>query len=129
MVSGPIQFLEPDSRHGAEILQLYPMVELFADGEPAANTLFVMGRSGEAALPPDQSEDQLLLIDPPADAAQRFKLQGNVAVVFTGKLQEIGLPALKTEAGGLAHIRGADRDATFGINGDDIGAGLPGRIR
>lgn len=82
------------------ILQLYPGLELFSVGEPAANTLFVLGQ--------DAPQPRLLLVDPPADATSRFRLEGDVAVLFTGTPVEIGLPVVQTLAGGAAHVRIGD---------------------
>lgn len=79
------------------ITQLYERLELFSDGEPPRHTLFVMARL--LGMP-----DRLLLIDPPEDAAQRFSLAEENAVLFTGAPVETGLPALQTEAGGVAHL-------------------------
>jgi hypothetical protein len=81
-----------------KITQLYPQLELFSEGEPPRHTLFVMGRL--LGTP-----DQLLLIDPPADVADRFSLAENTAVLFTGPgTPEVGLPQVQTMAGGVAHI-------------------------
>jgi hypothetical protein len=81
-----------------KITQLYPQLELFSEGDPPRHTLFVMGRL--LGTP-----DQLLLIDPPADAAERFSLADNTAVLFTGTdAPDLGLPQLQTMAGGVAHI-------------------------
>jgi hypothetical protein len=108
MVSGPIQFLEPQSEQGAQVLQLYPLVELFVEGDPPTNALFVLGRSAAPIGNPSAPQEQLLLIDPPDDVGERFRLEGNVAVLFTGSMRELNLPAVRTEAGGLAHIRVGD---------------------
>ncbi|MBX3000099.1 MAG: hypothetical protein KF893_16375 [Caldilineaceae bacterium] len=81
-----------------KITQLYPQLELFSEGEPPRHTLFVMGRLLGAP-------DQLLLIDPPADAGERFSLAENSAVLFTGPdAPDVALPQLQTVAGGVAHI-------------------------
>lgn len=83
------------------ITQLYPRLELLSEGDPPdgppAHTLFVMARL--LGTP-----DRLLLIDPPADVAERFTLAEENAVVFTGAPVETGLPALQTQPGGVAHI-------------------------
>lgn len=55
-----------------------------------------------------QPEDELLLVDPPADAVQRFKLEGRVAALFTGApppAEAPGLPLVHTMPGGEAHVR------------------------
>jgi hypothetical protein len=82
------------------ILQLYPGLELFSAGDPAANTLFVLGQGAH--------QPQLLLVDPPADAATRFRLEGDVAALFTGVPNEVGLPLVQTLAGGAGHLRIGD---------------------
>ncbi len=80
-----------------KITQLYERLELFSEGEPPRQTLFVMARL--LGTP-----DRLLLIDPPADAAQRFSLAEENAVLFTGAPVETGLPQLQTQADGVAHL-------------------------
>lgn len=95
-----------------KITQLYEHLELFSAGDPPRHTLFVLGRQSlmevetiDQLLQMDRETDQLLIIDPPADVDTRFQLAGNVAVLFTGALQDVGVPALETKAGGIAHIR------------------------
>jgi hypothetical protein len=89
-----------------KIVQLFEHLELFSEGEPPRHTLFVLARVRLTQLDSlDLPADQLLLIDPPLDVRQRFKLEGDLAVLFTGKAEEVGLPALQTAAGGVAHIR------------------------
>lgn len=81
-----------------KITQLYEQLELFSDGDPPQHTLFVMGRL--LGTP-----DQLLLIDPPEDAAARFSLAENTAVLYTRPdPPDIGLPQIQTMAGGVAHV-------------------------
>ncbi len=80
-----------------KITQLYEQLELFSDGDPPHHTIFVMGRL--LGTP-----DQLLLIDPPDDAATRFSLAENTAVLFTGQPHDVGLPLVQTQPGGVAHI-------------------------
>lgn len=87
----------------AKILQLYQYLELYSTGEPPANTLFVLGRLPLSVLA--GTGDQLLLIDPPPDACQRFHLPEQTAVLFTGAPQETGLPQVQTTPGGVAHLR------------------------
>jgi hypothetical protein len=89
-----------------QIVQLYAGLELYSAGEPPHQTLFVLARPPLAVLAGDA--DQLLLIDPPLDASQRFRLPANVAVLFTGPPQAIGLPQVQTTPGGVAHIRLGD---------------------
>ena len=95
-----------------KITQLYAHLELFSQGEPPRHTLFVMGGAAPIALSAleiarDQSSthNQLLLIDPPADVRSRFRLDGDVAALFTGPARDVGLPVMQTQAGGMAHIR------------------------
>ena len=101
----------PSSGTGPRILQLYQDLELFSEGDPPANSLFVLGRS--LGVVPDQVglwRDQLLVVDPPLDLEARFRLEGDVAVLYTGqKANEQdapgGLARVQTMAGGVAHIR------------------------
>lgn len=52
------------------------------------------------------SKDELLLVDPPLNAAQLFSLPARAAAVFTGApLPVEGLALVHTEPGGLAHLR------------------------
>ena len=109
----PLFDLPPSSPTGAgpRILQLYQDLELFSDGEPPANALFVLGRSFGYA--PDQAglwRDQLLIVDPPPDLHARFRLEGDVAVLFTEPRSDAdavaaGFARVQTMTGGLAHIR------------------------
>lgn len=109
----PLFDLPPSSSAGAgpRILQLYQDLELFSDGEPPANTLFVLGRS--LGYAPDQAglwRDQLLIVDPPLDLHARFRLEGDVAVLFTEERPDAetvaaGFARVQTLAGGVAHIR------------------------
>ncbi len=83
------------------ITKLYPSLELFSDGEPPHNTLFVFGRG----IGPG-SEDELLLIDPPLNAVELFALPGHVAALFTGPATPIeGIALVDTQPGGFAHLR------------------------
>ena len=109
----PLFDLPPGPPSGAEphILQLYQDLELFTEGLPPANSLFVLGRS--LGVVPDQVglwRDQLLVVDPPPDLETRFRLDGDVAVLYTSEEAErqdaAGGPAhVQTMAGGVAHIR------------------------
>jgi hypothetical protein len=103
MSSSTIQLLDPNPAP-AQIRQLYPLLELYSLGEPPAHTLFVLGRPPLAVIAAEAA-DQLLLIDPPADARQRFGLPSQVAALFTGPPVETGLPLVQTSPGGLAHLR------------------------
>jgi len=88
-----------------KITQLYERLELLSEGDapgyppgyPPRHSLFVMARL--LGTP-----DRLLLIDPPADVAERFTLAEENAVLFTGAASETGLPALQTQPGGVAHL-------------------------
>lgn len=101
----------PVTGSGPRILQLYQDLELFSEGDPPANALFVLGRSFGYA--PEQAglwRDQLLIIDPPPDLHERFRLEGDVAVLFTeprpdAEAAAAGFARVQTIAGGLAHIR------------------------
>lgn len=101
----------PPSGAGPRILQLYQDLELFSEGDPPANSLFVLGRS--LGVVPEQVglwRDQLLVVDPPSNLETRFRLEGDVAVLYTveGASQESvpgGFARVQTMAGGVAHIR------------------------
>ncbi|HXF63550.1 MAG TPA: hypothetical protein VNK95_18150, partial [Caldilineaceae bacterium] len=101
--SGPILLNPGEARGQTKILQLYPHVELFSEGEPPANSLFILGRASPTGDPSGQ--DQLLIVDPPLDIASRFRLDGPAAILFTGEPLPVGLPLLQTQPGGAAHIR------------------------
>jgi hypothetical protein len=104
-MSSNIQLIEPE-RSPAQIRQLYPLLELYSLGEPPAHTLFVLGRPPLSVLAASaEVSDELLLIDPPADARQRFRLPERTAALFTGARVESGLPLVQTIAGGVAHLR------------------------
>ncbi|MCX6048365.1 MAG: hypothetical protein NT075_24955 [Chloroflexi bacterium] len=106
MATSSIVLTEATATSSTKIVQLFEHLELFSEGEPAHHTLFVLGRTSLAQLDALQAApDQLLLIDPPVDVRQRFTLEGNIAVLFTGTPQEVGLPQMQTVAGGIAHIR------------------------
>jgi len=90
----------------AKITQLFARLELFSAGEPPAHTLFVQGAltlAEQNLLQPPQ--EQLLLIDPPADVAERFRLPAQTAILFTGEPTAVGLSLLETKPGGVAHLR------------------------
>ena len=80
-----------------KITQLYERLELLSEGDPPRHSLFVMARL--LGTP-----DRLLLIDPPADVTARFTLGEENAALVTGPAQEVGVPALQTQPGGVAHI-------------------------
>lgn len=90
----------------AKITQLFEHLELFSEGEPPAHTLFIQGQPTLAEGNPLQpAQEQLLLIDPPADVAVRFRLPTETAVLFTGEPTAVGLAHLQTQPGGVAHLR------------------------
>ena len=90
----------------AGITRLYEHLELFSEGAPPRHTLFILGRPTLAERNPLEAvRDQLLIIDPPADLTERFRLDGDIALLSTGEPSPIALPQLQTEAGGVAHIR------------------------
>ncbi|MEM7534964.1 MAG: hypothetical protein AAF639_22500 [Chloroflexota bacterium] len=98
-----------------KITQLYQHLELYSEGEPPAQTIFVQGQSAQSPLASVQLEDmadansQLILIDPPTDTPDKFRLEGNVAALYTCPLSDApqieGLPMLENQPGGVAHIR------------------------
>ncbi|MFN3335723.1 MAG: hypothetical protein ACK47M_24755, partial [Caldilinea sp.] len=57
-----IPLLDSSSQKRPQILQLYQNLELFSEGTPASNSLFVMGQSVDAAGRP---RNHLLIVDPP----------------------------------------------------------------
>ncbi len=90
----------------ATITQLFDQLELFSDGTPPSHTLFIQGRPTLAEGNPLQpAADQLLLIDPPLNVAERFRLPSDSAVLFTGAANALNLPHVQTEPGGVAHLR------------------------
>lgn len=90
----------------AKITQLFEHLELFSEGEPPAHTLFIQGQPTLAEHDPLQpAQEQLLLIDPPADVATRFRLPSATAVLFTGAPTAVGVTQLQTQPGGVAHLR------------------------
>lgn len=93
-----------------KITQLYRYLELYSEGTPPRHSLFVFA---PAAGPIDTGsgrgeEDQLLIIDPPADVSSRFRVGNRTAALFTGAPQAIGIPLLQTQPGGVAHVRIGD---------------------
>lgn len=80
-----------------KITQLFEQLELFSEGDPPHHTLFVLNRVlGQP--------EELLLIDPPADVAERFNLAEKTAVLFTGEAEELDLPQVQKVPNGVAHI-------------------------
>lgn len=97
-----IPLLEPPSQKHPQILQLYQNLELFSEGMPACNSLFVLAEGVDVS---GHSREQLLIIDPPDDAAERFKLGEDVAVLYTGDRRPVALPQVESIPGGVAHLR------------------------
>jgi hypothetical protein len=90
-----------------KITQLYRYLELFSEGTPPRHSLFVYAPgSGPIDLGSNTpSDEQLLIIDPPADINQRFRLGNQTAGLFTGAATTNSVPLLQTQPGGVAHIR------------------------
>lgn len=80
-----------------KITQLFEQLELYSEGDPPTHSLFVMAKL--LGTP-----DRLLIIDPPADVAQRFGLAEETAFLFTGPAPDVDLPLLQTQPGGVAHV-------------------------
>ncbi len=95
----------------ARITQLYEHLELFSEGDPQRQSLFVLGQPPMSALAAQTggAANQLLLIDPPSDVTTRFELTSNLAALFTsaaeGQARDGELPLLQTQPGGVAHIQ------------------------
>lgn len=100
-----IPLLEPHSQKRPQILQLHQDLELFSEGTPAQNSLFVLGRGVDAV---GGVRKHLLIVDPPADIADRFRLEDDVATLFTGVRPPVSLPQVELVSGGVAHIRVGD---------------------
>ncbi|RME51091.1 MAG: hypothetical protein D6790_20380 [Caldilineae bacterium] len=81
----------------SRITQLHEGLELLSEGDPPRHSLFVLGRVlGQA--------DQLLVVDPPEDLAERFTLPQQAAVLFTGPALSVDVPLLETLPGDAAHV-------------------------
>jgi hypothetical protein len=93
-----------------KITQLYRYLELFSEGDPMRHSLFVYAPgSGPLAVGSSApADEQLLIIDPPADIDQRFRLGNQVAALFTGAPAISTVPLLQTQPGGVAHLRIGD---------------------
>lgn len=101
-----IPLFDNSAQPTAGITRLHEYLELFSEGEPPHHTLFVLGRPSLAEQNPlETPRVQLLIIDPPSDITERFRLDGDVAVLNTGPSSLVDLPQIQTEAGGVAHIR------------------------
>jgi hypothetical protein len=105
-----IQLSPHSSADPAKITQLYRYLELFSEGDPPRHSLFVFApAAGPIAISDNApSDDQLLIIDPPADINQRFRLGSKVATLFTGTPEATPIALLQTVPGGVAHIRIGD---------------------
>lgn len=101
----PLSPLSPADQ--GKITQLYRYLELFSEGTPARHTLFVYAPGAGPLDVGSQAanEDQLLIIDPPADINERFQLGNQVAALFTGTPQATPIALLQTVPGGVAHLR------------------------
>jgi hypothetical protein len=103
-----IVLTDPAAGSAVKITQLYELLELYSAGEPPVHTLCVLGKAPLSVLSGELNGgagDQMLLIDPPIDARQRFRLNANVAALFTATPIDAGLPQVQTAPGGVAHIR------------------------
>ena len=90
----------------AEITQLYRHLELFSEGDPARQSLFVFAAAtGPLPIGDLPAQEQLLIVDPPLDLSSRFHLPTQTAVLFTGPPELLGAPQVQTVPGGVAHLR------------------------
>ncbi len=105
-----IQLTPLSSSDQGKITQLYRYLELFTEGDPPRNSLFVFApATGPLSIGSSApSDDELLIIDPPADINQRFKLGTQVAALFTSTPETSSIPLLQTVPGGVAHVRIGD---------------------
>lgn len=103
MTTSSISLLDTAAQEPSRILQLYQFLELFIEGEPPRNTIFVLERAPLSVM--ESHGDRLLIIDPPTSAIAKFRLEGAATSIFTGEVRESGLPQLQTQPGGVAHIR------------------------
>lgn len=96
----------PQSGQG-KITQLYHCLELFSEGDPVRHSLFVFAPSvGPISLGSGApSQDQLLVIDPPTDISQRFRLSEQVAALYTSNQAASPITQVQTQPGGVAHLR------------------------
>lgn len=94
---------QPDAPPHIEILQLYQDLELLRLGQPPRHVLFILGRmAGDV-------HNRLLLLDPPPNLAEDFRIQEEAAALYTrtpdADAATLPVPRLGTRAGGTAHIR------------------------
>lgn len=101
--TSPIALKEPNDSAPPRISQLYAYVELLTEGDPPRNSLFVLEPARGPLL--GAASDRLLIVDPPADLTDRFRLPEETAVLLTGQEAAPDLPLLQTVAGGVAHVR------------------------
>ena len=64
-----------------QILQLFQNLEPLSEGDLVRNSLFVTG--GRPKIRPARTRRQLLIVDPPEDITERFRLEDDVAAIYT----------------------------------------------
>jgi len=97
-----IPLLDSPRRTPPQILQLFQNLELLSEGDLVRNSLFVLGQTEDQA---GATRRQLLIVDPPEDITERFRLEDDVAVIYTGDQARAGLPQVELAPGGTAHVR------------------------
>jgi hypothetical protein len=101
--------LQVSGGEGAKITQLYRHLELFSEGDPPRHSLFIFSpAAGPLPMGDVPDQEQLLVIDPPHDLSSRFRLPAQTAVLYTGPAEPVGVPAVQTMPGGVAHLRIGD---------------------
>ena len=101
--------LQTPGEAGAKITQLFRHLELFTEGDPPRHSLFIFApAAGPLPLGDAAPQDQLLVVDPPHDLTARFNLPVQTAVLYTGPAEPVGVPAVQTMPGGVAHLRVGD---------------------
>ncbi len=103
-----IQLFATAENSGPQITQLYPFVELLREGTPPRHSLFVL-EPGADLLHALETGDRLLVLDPPADLATRFRLPAETAVLGCSKPVALDLPQLQLIPGSVAHVRLGDQ--------------------
>src|SRR5689334_10787124 len=98
MTTSPISLTPLSPTEPGKITQLYRYLELFSEGLPPRHSLFILAPGGGPIALSDNAgdDDQLLIIDPPADVSQRFRLGNQVAALFTGEADATIIPLLQT---------------------------------
>ena len=105
----PISSISLSQGEPGKITQLYRYLELFSEGEPPRNSLFIFApAAGPINLGGGVSEDQLLIIDPPADVSTRFRLGNQTAALFTIAPANSPVALVQTQPGGVGHLRIGD---------------------